>query len=109
MANSEDWGPGLPGREESWDLTGTGQAREAGVKLLGNGGEGGPRLCGAPGVFQSRCLCGGGSIPAPEGLQRVSMDNVSQRPRKCIIIKEKRKMIKECLFLYIIEISVLVA
>lgn len=34
---------------------------------------------------------------------------MSQRPRKCIMIKEKREMIKECLFLYIIEISVLVA
>lgn len=27
----------------------------------------------------------------------------SQRPRKCIMIKEKKKMIKECLFLYTIE------
>lgn len=35
MANSEDWGPGLPGREASWDLTGTGQTREAWAELRG--------------------------------------------------------------------------
>lgn len=78
MANSEDWGPGLPGKEESWDLTGTGQAREAGVKLLGCGGEAVAETMWSTWVFQSRCLCGGGSVPASEELHRASMDNVSK-------------------------------
>lgn len=48
MANSEDWGPGLPGREEGWDLTGTGQAHEAGVKLLSGEREVGAKTMWSP-------------------------------------------------------------